>query len=103
MVRNLRTVPVAVDLIKAMEETAGGIASAMEQQSAATREIARSVDQASRGAAGVADNMGGVQTASEETERSAARVAESSAKLETQTAQLSASVSEFLAELKKVV
>jgi len=90
-------------VILAMDEASQSIASAMEQQSAATREIARNIEHASQGAAVTAQNMNEVRAATGETERSAARLAESSAALKSRTGQLSGSVSGFLEALKKVI
>jgi methyl-accepting chemotaxis protein len=90
-------------VIKAMDEAAASIASAMEQQSATTTEITRSIEGASQGASTVVDNMADVRGATGETEESAARLAQASADLKVQASQLSGSVASFLQELKKVV
>ncbi|HVO05119.1 MAG TPA: methyl-accepting chemotaxis protein [Candidatus Cybelea sp.] len=90
-------------VILAMDEASQSIASAMEQQSAATREIARNIELASQGTVVTAQNMNEVRASTGETERSAARLAESSAALKTRTGQLSGSVSGFLDALKKVI
>ena len=93
----------ATDVIAAMDQASAGIASAMEEQSAATKEIARSVEQALSSATTVAGNMDGVQRATAETQGSATRLSQSSAALETHSGRLSGSVGAFLDELKKVI
>jgi methyl-accepting chemotaxis protein len=93
----------ASDVIAAMDQASASIASAMEEQSAATKEIARSVEQALASATTVAGNMDGVQRATGETQSSATRLSQSSADLETHSGRLSGSVGAFLDELKKVI
>ena len=93
----------ASGVIAAMDEAAEGIASAMEEQSAATREIARNIEQALANATIVTDSMDGVQRATEATHSSATRLNQSSADLATRSDRLSGSVADFLGALKKVV
>jgi methyl-accepting chemotaxis protein len=93
----------ASDVIAVMDEASQSIAAAMEEQSAATKEIGRNVDQALASATTVAGNMDGVQQATAETQSSAARLSQSSHNLETQSGRLSGSVAAFLDELKKVI
>jgi methyl-accepting chemotaxis protein len=93
----------ASGVIAAMDEAAESIASAMEQQSAATKEIARNVEQALANATTVTDSMNGAQRATEETHNSARQLSRSSADLETHSGRLSGSVADFLGELQKVI
>jgi methyl-accepting chemotaxis protein len=75
----------------------------MEEQSAATKEIARNVEQALANATTVAGSMQDVQRATEATRSSTTQLNQSSADLETHSGRLSGSVSDFLGALKKVV
>jgi methyl-accepting chemotaxis protein len=93
----------ASGVIAAMDEAAESIASTMEQQSAATKEITRNVEQALANATTVTGSMQGVQSATEATRNSADQLNQSSTDLETQCGRLSGSVSDFLGALKKVI
>jgi methyl-accepting chemotaxis protein len=75
----------------------------MEQQDAATTEIARAVEQAANAAMGVSKNLVGVCDATGETKKSAVKVVASTDVLKRQSARLSDSVTEFLFELRKIV
>ena len=96
-------IKLASDVIHTMEETSNTVAAAMEQQDAATGEIARAVELAASAAKGVSNNLAGVRDATGETQKSAARVVASSDALQRQADRLSGSVAEFLDEVKKVV
>ena len=52
-----------------MSEISAAIAAAVEEQGAATQEIARNVQEAARGAAQVSANIGDVRHGAEQTER----------------------------------
>jgi len=96
-------IKLATDVIQTMEETSNAVAAAMEEQDAATGEIARAVEQAASAAKGVSNNLAGVREATGETQKSAAKVVASSETLQRQAERLSGSVAEFLGEVKKVV
>jgi methyl-accepting chemotaxis protein len=72
------------------------IASAVEEQDAATREIARNVQQAAAGTQGVSDNVSGVSQAVDETGAAATQVLSASQELAQQGEYLSAEVEKFL-------
>ncbi|WP_029030012.1 methyl-accepting chemotaxis protein [Salinarimonas rosea] len=86
--------------IRTLSGYASGIAAAVEEQNAATREIARSVSQASTGASEVSTNITGVREAAATTTRAAGRILGSSAELDTQAGALSQRVQSFLAEVR---
>jgi methyl-accepting chemotaxis protein len=96
-------IKLAAEVIETMEQTSNTVAAAMEEQDAATGEIARAVEQAANAAKGVSHNLGAVRDATGETQKSAARVVASSEALQLQAKRLSGSVAEFLGEVKKVV
>jgi methyl-accepting chemotaxis protein len=76
------------------------IASAVEQQSAATQEIARNVQQAAAGTGEVSSNIAGVSQAAGETGSAATQVQEASAELAKQGEALRAEVGRFLAKIR---
>jgi hypothetical protein len=76
------------------------IATAVEQQGAATQEIARSIEYVTANAASVTLSMGQVRSAVDDTSGNAAEVKRTSSALSTDTATLSAEVMDFLASLR---
>ena len=86
--------------IKSLETTAISIASAVDQQSVAGQDLARSIDLAARSSDEVADNIGQVRQASGSTGAAASQVLTSATELEGQAATLRAKVGEFLAEVR---
>jgi methyl-accepting chemotaxis protein len=86
--------------IRGVNETAVAIASAVQQQDAATQEIARSIESVTVNAASMAQSMGQVQGAVELTGNNAAEVKRTSAALAAETAMLSGEVNDFLASLR---
>ncbi|MDP6390476.1 MAG: methyl-accepting chemotaxis protein [Alphaproteobacteria bacterium] len=95
----------AVSAIKGIGETidkingiASTIASAVEEQSAATQEIARNVQQASTGTQEVSSNIGDVQKAADETGQSAGQLLEAAGELSKQSETLKQEVEGFLAD-----
>lgn len=72
------------------------ISAAVEQQSAATGEIARSVQQAASGTRDVSSNIGGVTEAASETGIAAGQVLDSTQSLARETNGLKDTVSKFL-------
>jgi methyl-accepting chemotaxis protein len=82
--------------ITEINEIGTSIASAVEEQDVATREIARSVQQAAAGTQGVSDNVIGVSQAVDETGAAATQVLNASQELAQQGEHLSAEVEKFL-------
>jgi methyl-accepting chemotaxis protein len=97
----------AVDTIKGigqiidkMSEIATTVASAVEEQGAATAEIARNIQQAASGTQNVSNNIVGVSSAANETGETASHVLESSDGLAAESEALSNEVGRFLARIK---
>jgi len=97
----------SVDAIKTIGETitqvndiAGSIAAAVEEQNAATREIARGIQEASGGASSVSRNVVAVSRVAAETGGGARQVLEMAGALAAQGSDLQAEVERFLAELR---
>ncbi|HYE00782.1 MAG TPA: methyl-accepting chemotaxis protein [Alphaproteobacteria bacterium] len=97
-----------VEAIKGIGRTIGGIdeitttiASAVEEQGAATREIARNVQQAAAGTTDVSANIAQVNRAAEDTGAAAARVLSSAGGLGRQAATLRAEIDRFLLGIRE--
>ncbi|ESQ85000.1 hypothetical protein AEAC466_04660 [Asticcacaulis sp. AC466] len=86
--------------IQNISRTSSMIASAVEQQSAATREIVQAVNQASIGTQEVTSNITGVAQSSEQTGEAASQVLSSSAELATQAERLHVEMDKFLATVR---
>ena len=86
--------------IKSLETTAISIASAVDQQSVAGQDLARSIDLAARSSDEVASNIVQVREASTTTGAAASQVLTSATELEGQAATLRSKVSAFLAEVR---
>ncbi len=84
-----------------IDEIAATIASAVEEQGAATQEIARNVDQAASGTDEVTTNITGVNQAAEETGRASAQVLEAVGTLAMQSDAMSAQVRSFIQQVKE--
>ena len=89
---------VATIMDKVIDHTSA-IASAVEEQGAATAEISRNVQQAAIGTHGVADNITGVNSATTRTSHSAEQVAEASANATHQVEGLRIVVDKFLKDV----
>jgi methyl-accepting chemotaxis protein len=83
-----------------VSEIASAIAAAVEQQGAATLEIARNVAEAARGTSEVSENIVGVDQAARETGIAATRVVESAADLARNGDDLKTQVDTFLREVR---
>ncbi|MET4701096.1 methyl-accepting chemotaxis protein [Constrictibacter sp. MBR-5] len=83
-----------------ISEIAATIASAVEEQRAATQEIARNVQEAARGTQEVTANIEGVKRASADTGAAATQVLGAAGGLSQQSEALSAEVKQFLAGVK---
>jgi methyl-accepting chemotaxis protein len=88
------------EIIRRMNEIATTIASAVEEQGAATNEIARNVQQASAGTAEVSSNITGVTRAASDSSAASSQVLSSAGDLATQSGVLQAEVAKFLATVR---
>jgi methyl-accepting chemotaxis protein len=86
--------------IGSINEIATVIASAVEEQGSATREIARNVQEAAQGTGEVSSNIVGVNAAAGETGTAANQVLASAEQLSGQAATLRADVDRFLANIR---
>jgi methyl-accepting chemotaxis protein len=87
-------------IIKEINEIATTIASAVEEQSAATQEISRNVQQASAGTQEVSANIDGVAQAAGETGRSTGEMLSASGELAQQAKALTSEVERFLQRVR---
>ncbi len=88
------------DTIQRIDQIAGSIAAAVEEQSASTAEIARNVQQASAGTAEVSSNIVTVTDAARQTGTSANEMLESAGQLGNESARLRDQVDRFLREVR---
>jgi methyl-accepting chemotaxis protein len=88
------------DTIAKVNENASAIASAVEQQGAATQEIARNVSQAAKGTADVNANISGVSGAAQQTGAAASAVLAFANQLTKSSETLKTHVSTFLREVR---
>ncbi|WP_316980310.1 methyl-accepting chemotaxis protein [Shumkonia mesophila] len=86
--------------ISKINEVNSGVASAVEEQGAATQEIARNVEQASAGTQEVSANIGGVSQAANETGAAAGQINRAAGELSRQSETLRAEVDKFLAGVR---
>ena len=86
--------------IRSMNEIAAAIAAAVEEQQAATQEIARNVQQASAGTSEVSSSIGGVSGAAAETGATSARVLQASQHLARQSERLRGDIGTFLTAVR---
>ena len=86
--------------IGAISEVSATIAAAVEEQGAATGEIARSVEQAAQGTSSAADNVAEVAYAAEETKLLADQVYQSAEGLQSVSGQLATEVSAFIRDIR---
>jgi methyl-accepting chemotaxis protein len=89
-----------VQTINKVNETATAISAAVEQQGAATHDIARNVDQAARGTRDVSSNIDGVRQAATETRSAAEQVLNSAGEFARNGETLKARVEDFLREVR---
>jgi methyl-accepting chemotaxis protein len=88
------------DTIGRISEIATTVASAVEEQGAATKEIARNVQQASAGTTEVSANISGVTKAAADTGAAANQVLGAAGELSKQSETLSAQVDSFIARVR---
>ncbi|MEL7517698.1 MAG: methyl-accepting chemotaxis protein, partial [Pseudomonadota bacterium] len=89
------------DQIQELESTAVSIASAVDQQSVAGQDLARSIDLAARGTEQVSSHIADVRDLSLNTGSAASQVLSSATNLEGQSAVLSEQVNAFLAKVRQ--
>jgi methyl-accepting chemotaxis protein len=89
-----------VDVITEIDQIGTAIASAIEQQGSATKEISRSVQEAARGTQEVNSNISGVQQAADDTGAAASQVLGAAEQLSAQSRDLAGQVTSFLAEVR---
>jgi methyl-accepting chemotaxis protein len=83
-----------------MSEIALSISSAVEEQGAATREIARNIQSAAAGSDEISQHIGGVSSAAEATGSAASDVLTSARELDDQANMLRSAVDEFLTKVR---
>ncbi|WP_375593940.1 methyl-accepting chemotaxis protein [Algihabitans albus] len=83
-----------------MQQISAAIAAAVEQQSAATQEIARNAQQAAGGTQETARNISSVSTAAQTNKETAQQLLGLSGELSNQSNELGAEVEQFLAEIR---
>ncbi len=88
------------ETITRINQIAAAIASAVEEQGAATQEIARNVQQAAAGTGEVASNITGVTKAAGDTGTAAAQVQSAATLLGSQSTELRNAVDAFLAQVR---
>jgi methyl-accepting chemotaxis protein len=86
--------------ISQINEVNSGVASAVEEQGAATQEIARNVEQAAVGTQEVSSNIVGVSQAANDTGAAATQIQSTAADLSRQSETLRSEVDKFLAEVR---
>lgn len=86
--------------IKDIDQIASTIASAVEEQGAATQEISRNVQEASTGTNQVSSNITGVTQAAADSSESAGNVLNSATQLSSQAEMLRAEVTKFLSTVR---
>jgi methyl-accepting chemotaxis protein len=87
--------------IRRMSEIATTIASAVEEQGAATREIARNIQEAARGTQEVSSNIGGVVQAADETGRGAGQTLDAARSLNQHADRLGHEVESFIGTIRR--
>jgi methyl-accepting chemotaxis protein len=89
-----------VEVITEIDQIGVAIASAIEQQGSATKEISRSVQEAARGTQEVNSNISGVQRAADDTGSAATEVLGAAGQLSSQSSDLAGQVTRFLSEVR---
>ena len=97
---SVRAIEGITGTIGRINEIATTVAAAVEEQGAATKEIARNVQQASVGTGEVSSNIGAVTEAAGQTSSASAQVQAAAADLASQGDKLRAEVDKFLADLR---
>lgn len=89
-----------VNVITEIDQIGIAIASAIEEQGSATKEISRSVQEAARGTQEVNSNISGVQRAADDTGAAANQVLGAAEQLSSQSRDLAGQVNRFLSEVR---
>jgi methyl-accepting chemotaxis protein len=89
-------------IISEMDEISSMIASAVEEQGAATAEIARNIEQAAIGTQEVNNNIGGVNAAATETGEAADGVLQAASSLSEKSTELRDLVQGYLSDVKEI-
>ena len=89
-----------VDVIAEIDQIGVAIASAIQQQGSATKEISRNVQEAARGTQEVTTNISGVQKAADDTGSAATHVLGAAEQLSSQSRELAGQVNRFLSEVR---
>lgn len=89
-----------LEIIKNIDEISASVSAAVEEQGAATNEIARNVQEASQGTSNVSNNISEVTRAASETGESAGMVLDSAQQLAQQSGVLSQAVGNFLTRVR---
>ena len=97
---SVRAIQGIVTRIVQVNETAGAIAAAVEEQGAATAEIARNVAEAARGTVEVTINISGVNAAAQQSGVAASEVLAVASSLSQNSEQLKVQVDAFLREVR---
>jgi methyl-accepting chemotaxis protein len=98
--RSVEAIREIATTITAVSQTSTAIASAVEEQGAATKEIARNVQQASAGTSQVTQNIAGVSQAAAETGHAASQVLGAAGDLSQQSTLLRGKVEAFIHAIK---
>ncbi len=98
--RSVQAVKAVGQTIERINTIATTVAAAVEEQGAATKEIARNVQQASAGTGEVSSNIGGVTKAAAETGAAASQVLGASGELAQQSDRLRTQVDAFIAKVR---
>ena len=83
-----------------MSEITGSIATSIEQQGEATREIARNIQSVAAGSNEIRAHIGGVTTAAAATGKAASDVLSNARELDNQSGMLRSAVDEFLVKVR---
>jgi len=89
-----------VDVIAEIDQIGVAIASAIQHQGSATKEISRNVQEAARGTQEVTTNISGVQKAADDTGSAATQVLGAAEQLSSQSRELAGQVNRFLSEVR---
>jgi methyl-accepting chemotaxis protein len=98
--KSLEAIKVIATTIGRMNEIAGSVAAAVEEQNAATGSISENIQRAALRTRGVTDSMGAVDRAAKETGEVANKVEDAAEQLRTQTTVLRTEIDGFLMQIR---
>jgi methyl-accepting chemotaxis protein len=98
--QTVRAIGIIEARLREMNDVATAIASAVEEQGAATQEIVRNVAEAAHGTSEVTGNISGIAGAAEETGAAASQVLSAASELSQHSEYLSLEVSRFLKNVR---